>query len=259
MELTVIGSGTAVPAADHAGSGYFVRIGTSRVLLDCGPGVVHNLARFSVPWQELTHLCLTHFHTDHIGDVPALIFALKYGQAPPREDPLIVYGPPGTRRFFKRLAAAFGDYVEDPGFELQFTELKAGKRVALNDVAHISALATPHTDASVAFRIDGPRSSLGYTGDTDQSVDVGSFLQAVDLLIAECSMPDELAMEGHLNPSKLATFARVALPKRLMITHIYPQLPRGDAIEAVRSEGWEGEMMLAEDGMKVQLDPGMHR
>src|SRR5687767_493278 len=161
VELTVVGSGTAVPEGDRAGSCYFVRVGTSRVLLDCGPGVVRNLARFELPWQDITHLCISHFHTDHIGDIAALIFGLKYGQLEPRTQPLTVFGPVGTRKLFRKLAAAFGDYVKEPGFLIAIEELKPGRRLPLNDVAHISVAKTPHTAESIAFRIDGPQSSLG--------------------------------------------------------------------------------------------------
>lgn len=223
------------------------------MLLDCGPGVVHHLARFGLPWTELTHLCISHFHTDHVGDVAALLFALKYGQAEPRTQSLIVYGPPGTKRFFRKLAAAFGDYVRDPGFALDIVELKPGKRIPLNDVAHISAAPTPHTDTSVAFRIDGPQSSFGYTGDTDHHVDVGAFLQTLDLLLTECSLPDELAMDGHLTPSRVAALARVALPRRILLTHLYPQVPRAEVIDLVRKAGWEGEIQLADDGLRVEI------
>ncbi len=253
MELVVVGSGTAAPDAMRVGSGYFLRVGTSRVLLDCGPGVVHHLARFDLPWPELTHLCISHFHTDHVGDVAALIFALKYGQLEPRTQPLTVYGPAGTRKFFRKLAAAFGDYIKEPGFTIDIVELKTSKRVPLNDVAHISAARTPHTDVSIAFRIDGPQSSFGYTGDTDHDVDVGSFLQALDCLVTECSLPDELAMAGHMTPSRVATFARVALPKRILLTHMYPQLPRDQVVDLVRRAGWEGEVLLAEDGLRLEV------
>jgi ribonuclease BN (tRNA processing enzyme) len=253
LDLTVVGSGTAAPDPQRVGSGFFLRVGTSRLLLDCGPGVVHHMARFELPWTELTHLCLTHFHTDHIADVAVLFFALKYGQPEPRTQPLTVFGPTGTKRLFRRLAGAYGDYMKEPGFPVEIIELKAGRRLALNDVAHISATPTPHTEESVAFRIDGPQSSLGYTGDTDQDVDVGSFLQAVDLLITECSMPDELGMNGHLTPARVAAFARVALPRRILVTHIYPQLPRADVIELVQKAGWDGEMVLAEDGLVLNV------
>ena len=242
-----------MPDSERVGSGYFLRVGPSRVLLDCGPGVVHHLARFGLPWTELTHLCISHFHTDHVGDVAALLFALKYGQAEPRTQTLTVYGPPGTKRFFRKLAGAFGDYVRDPGFTLDIVELKPGRRIPLNDVAHISAAPTPHTDSSVAFRIDGPRSSFGYTGDTDHHVDVGAFLQTLDLLLTECSLPDELAMDGHLTPSRVAALARVALPRRILITHMYPQVPRANIIDLVRKAGWEGEIQLADDGLRMEI------
>jgi ribonuclease BN (tRNA processing enzyme) len=253
LELVVVGSGTAVPDAQRVASSYFVRAGTSRVLLDCGPGALHHLARFDLPWPDITHLCLSHFHTDHVGDVAALFFAFKYGQAEPRTLPLTVFGPPGTRRFFRRLAAAFGEYVKDPGFAVDINEELSGRRIALNDVAHIAAAPTPHTDASVAFRIDGPNSSLGYTGDTGHHVDVGAFLQYVDLLVTECSLPDELGMDTHLTPTRVAALARVALPKRILITHMYPQLPRQEVISLVQHAGWDGEMMLAEDGLRLTI------
>lgn len=249
----MVGSGTAAPDPQRVGSGYFLRVGTSRLLLDCGPGVVHHMARFQLPWSEITHLCLTHFHTDHIADVAVLFFALKYGQLEPRTQPLTVFGPIGTRRLLRKLAGAYGEYMKEPGFPVEIIEMKGGRRLALNDVAHISATPTPHTEASVAFRIDGPQSSLGYTGDTDQNVDVGSFLQAVDLLITECSMPDELGMNGHLTPTKVAAFARVALPRRILVSHIYPQLPRAEVIELIQKAGWDGEMVLAEDGLVLDI------
>ena len=253
MELTVVGSGTAAPEPDRAAACYMVHLAPSTILLDCGPGALHSMARFGLPWQHISHLCISHFHTDHVGDVPALLFALKYGQLPPREQPLVVYGPKGLRRFFRKLAAAFGEYIEDPGFPLELVELKPGTRLALNDVAHISAAPTPHTGASVAYRIERAERALGYTGDTGLHVDVGAFLQSLDLLIAECSLPDDLAMDTHLTPARLAALARVALPRRILVTHVYPQLDRRDIIDLVRKQGWDGEMVIAEDGMKIEI------
>src|SRR5438552_11633053 len=39
-----------------------------RLLMDCGAGTIHGLARFGLPWLEITHIVITHFHTDHIGE-----------------------------------------------------------------------------------------------------------------------------------------------------------------------------------------------
>src|SRR5687768_2351360 len=88
MRLTVLGCGTAAPDADRAASGFYLEAGGLAMLMDCGPGVVHHMARFGIDWQHITHLLITHFHNDHIGDVPALFFAWRYGMLPPRTDPL---------------------------------------------------------------------------------------------------------------------------------------------------------------------------
>src|SRR3989441_1989220 len=36
-------------------------------------------------------------HPDHWGELPMLVYALKYTTVPPRTDPLVVLGPPGVR------------------------------------------------------------------------------------------------------------------------------------------------------------------
>ena len=253
MELLVVGSGTASPQADHAGSCYRLSVGPSCVLLDCGPGALHNMVRLGVDWTSITHLCLSHFHTDHTGDVAALFFAWKYGQEQPRTAPLTVFGPKGTKRFLRKLAEAFGDYIKDPGFDVDIVELKKGVRIPLNDVAHISGHETPHTDTSIAFRIDGANKAVGYTGDTGPSVDVGSFLQSLDVLITECSVPDGHAMDGHLTPTRVAALARVALPRKTVLTHLYPRVDRESVIDDVRNAGWEGETVLATDGLRIVI------
>ena len=74
MNLTVIGCGMAVPDAERVCSGYHLATHGVALLFDCGPGVVHRMATLGVAWQEITHLCITHFHNDHTGDVAALFF-----------------------------------------------------------------------------------------------------------------------------------------------------------------------------------------
>src|SRR3990172_11088705 len=120
MQITCVGTGTAVPERDRACSGYWVAAGDARLLVDCGPGVVHSLARLGVSWSDLTHLVLSHFHNDHIGDVPFLFFALHYGVTEPRRTPLMVIGPSGTKQLFGRLGRAFGSHIRRPAFAVHF-------------------------------------------------------------------------------------------------------------------------------------------
>ena len=253
MRLTVAGSGTAAPEADRVCSGYFVDDGLTRVLLDCGPGVVHHLARFDLPWPDLDHVAVTHFHNDHLGDLPMLLFALRWGVERRRTAPLTLWGPVGLNERLGRLADAFGDHVIDPGFPLAVRELDPGAIAPLGPGLELRTARTPHTEESLAFRLAGPDGDLGYTGDTGPSEGVARFLAGCRLLIAECSLPEDASIPTHLSPTSLAAMARIAAPGRLLVTHVYPALDAMDPLRLLREAGWRGASARAVDGLALEL------
>jgi ribonuclease BN (tRNA processing enzyme) len=253
MRLTVIGSGTAAPEADHVCSGFLLEGHGVRALLDCGSGVVHSMARLGTDWQGITHLLITHFHNDHIGDVPMLFFAWKHGMRPARSQPLTVIGPKGTRKLLGRMAKVFGGHLGDPGFELTVRELKPGEEARLNDVVRLRTAKTRHTDESMGYRIEADGRALCYPGDTGPSETVSLFAQGADVLLVECAVPDDEAMEVHLTPSGVAQLARMALPRRLLLTHVYPWLDRAGVPDRVREAGWPGGAEMVADGMVVEI------
>lgn len=253
VQLTCIGTGTAAPEPDRVCSGFLLEGHGLRMLFDCGPGVVHRMARLGVEWQTITHVCLTHFHNDHIGDVPMLFFAWKHGMRPARSAPLHLFGPKGTRRMLVRMAKLFGDHISEPPFDLQITEMSDDDELRLNDVTEIHTRRTRHTDRSIAFRLEIGGRSFCYTGDTGYSEDVAKFVQSADVLLTECSVPDTETMDIHLAPSQLAAIARIALPRRLLVTHVYPQLDRGDVPFLVRDGGWPAEVHVVRDGERIEI------
>ena len=253
MEVTIVGSGTAVPEPERVCSGYWVEAAKTRILLDCGPGTVHRMAGLGLPWGRLDHVLLTHFHNDHTGDLPLLLFALKWGLRERRTAPLVLWAPRGIRDRLGAMAAAFGDHVADPGLPLVVREVGPGERFDAGPV-RVRAASTPHTDVSLAYRLEHGGSTIGYTGDTGPSREVGRFLQGCDLLIAECSLPDEHAMDTHLTPSSLAELANAAAPRRLVVTHVYPVLE--DPVARLREAGWRGDAVRARDGLSLTPDAG---
>ncbi len=261
MRLTLVGSGTAAPEPTRACSAYFVEEGDTRLLMDCGPGAVGSMARLGLDWQGIDHVAISHFHNDHTGDLPALLFALKWGVRQRRSAPLTVLAPRGIQERLRAMEAAFGDHVADPGFPLLVREIGAGDPVVIGRL-EITAAETPHTPESLAFRVrpapaadhgGDEQVGVGYTGDTGPSDDVGRFLAGVDLLLAECSLPDDEAIDIHLTPTRLAALAGVARPRRLVVTHVYPWLGERDVVRLVREAGWTGETVRAEDGRAFEI------
>lgn len=257
MRLTILGSGTLIPDDRRRSAAHLVESGGVRLLLDCGAGTVHGFDRHGVAWREISHLALSHFHLDHVGDVAALIFALKWGVQPPREAPLTVLGPPGLRDFLDRLGATFGDSVADPGFPIHAVE--PGRNGSWEDTAgavRLAAHPTRHTDVSVAWRVETGGGVVGYTGDTGPHPGLGRFFAGVDVLVSECSFPDPPPMDTHLTPRGVAAIAREADPGLLLLTHLYPFLDPAAAPREVRRAGFAGPTRTAWDGTRVEVKDG---
>jgi ribonuclease BN (tRNA processing enzyme) len=252
MRLVTVGTGTVVPDPERASACHWIEHGEARLLVDCGAGALQGLARAGLAWADLGHLIISHFHADHIGEIPSLIFALRHALEMPRRAPLDIWGPAGTGRLFAAWADALGPWLVEPGFDVAIHELRPGYPVDVGGL-EVQVSKTPHTDESLALRFEASGSVLGYTGDTGPSEELGDFFQGVDLLLAECSLPDELVADYHLSPTRLASLATSARVRRLAVTHVYPQLRRLDVPGLIRRAGYSGEIIMVTDGSEIQI------
>src|SRR2546428_3001391 len=114
MELVTVGTGTVAPSATRTSACHWVSRGNLKILLDCGAGALHRLAQFGLPWQQVTHVILSHFHPDHWGELPMLVYALKYTTVPPRRESLVILGPRGVVRLVKTLAQGIREWGAHP-------------------------------------------------------------------------------------------------------------------------------------------------
>src|ERR1700733_2441422 len=94
VAIQVLGSGGPELEDKRASSSYLVwENGQARVLIDAGGGSALRFGESGAQMSQLDVLLFTHFHVDHSGDFPTLIFSSWFGD---RKRPLPIYGPPGN-------------------------------------------------------------------------------------------------------------------------------------------------------------------
>jgi ribonuclease BN (tRNA processing enzyme) len=252
FRVRALGTGTIAFSPARSCSGYFVEGGDVRLLMDCGSGITRRLAEHRIEWQGITHVALTHFHIDHHGDLPTLIFGLRHGMLPARTAPLEVIGPIGTRDLLERVAKAYGEWFLAPGFPLTVHEMEPGAHRDLGGVSIVPFKVT-HTVESVAKSITRGGRRVVYTGDTGVSPELGVWARDCDLLIAECSLPSNMAIAEHLTPEQVGELGMTARPRMLALTHFYPPVERVD-IEAEVRRQYAGPLTLAHDGWAFEIE-----
>jgi ribonuclease BN (tRNA processing enzyme) len=253
MRLTTLGTGTVALVPHRACAGHLVESGDVRLLLDCGSGITRRLAEHRIAWQTITHVALTHFHIDHHGDLPTLIFAWKYGMLPARSATLGIIGPVGIGALLARLAAAYGEWVTAPGFAISVRELTAGETIDLAAGVRLSSHAVPHAPESMAYCVERGARRIVYTGDTGLSEPLAAWAHGCDLLLSECSLPAAMGIPEHLTPEQCGELAAATAPKQLALTHFYPPVEQVDIRAAVQTK-YTGPLVLATDGWSIDIE-----
>jgi len=253
IRLTTVGTGTAAPWPGRVQSGHVIEVGAVRLLMDCGSGIATRLADVGIRWQEITHMAISHFHADHIVDLPTILYAWRYGQLPPRSRALDIIGPAGTVQLLARFAAIFGDALLSLGFPISVRELSPGDGIALGDGVQLRCTKVPHTQESVAYSVEARGRRIVYTGDTGPDDALGAWAAGADVLLAECSLPDAMALPTHLTPSQCGTLGAAANPGLLALTHFYPPVEAVDIRGEVGAR-FKGPVALATDGWSLDLE-----
>lgn len=249
MKLTVLGSGTSVPRPGRGAAGLLLTEEAASLLLDAGPGTLARMADQGVLLEDLDRILVSHLHVDHTADIVAALFALKVPDLR-RPCPLRLHGPPGLAALLDRLTDAWGRWIEAPPCGLEVTEY-AGPAVL--DGWTVAARPVLHGGGAHGLRVTAPSGRiLAYSGDTDECPAVVELARGADLLVLECSHPDDRKVEGHLSPTPCGRLAAEAGASALLLTHFYPGWDPESARSCV-ARHFGGPVLLAADGMRVDV------
>lgn len=248
MELIVLGSGSLVPTLKRGTAGFVVKVSGKTILIDSGSGTLYRLLRAGLTYNDIDIICYTHIHLDHVCDFATILFTCKYG-IPPRERDLLVLGGEGFISFYERLKKVYGDQIQPDRFDVLIEE-KASR-----DFGEFSIKTGPvdHIPESVAFRIESADGkSVVFAGDTDYSTNLINLARNADVLVTECSFPDDRKVAGHLTPSFAGKIAQEANAKMLVLAHLYPPCDEVDIASQCRKT-YNGEIIVAQDQMKIRI------
>lgn len=235
MRVVVLGRSGSFPRPGEACAGYLVETGERAVLVDCGHGVVSRLLQ-RLDVYRLSGLILTHMHPDHVADVPALRLALEWSCFPPE---------PWQGRLPTLAPQEAADYLAQAmraETALRVFDLKPIRPNMAYEFCgfRVRFVRTAHPVETYAVRIEDAAGALAYTADTAYDAGVAELARGAELLLAECTFPDELedrAREvGHLTPRAAGRLAADAGVRCLVLTHLFPTLDLEAAVRSARAQ-----------------------
>lgn len=240
MKVKILGTGTCVPTIQRGSSSYVVVTEHMNILVDVGPCVVRRLLESGYTTRDIDIIILTHFHVDHTADLSTFLFASNYDVIP-RSQELLLIGGEGLHDFYKGLLGIY-PWLLPKSYEIILHELHGGilkKGDVIIATSHLE-----HNNESIGVRIQGDKNVV-FSGDTDYTKNLIELARETDLLIAECSFPEKKA-HGHLNLSMIEKVVEEAKPKRVILSHLYPDWD--DYTGVLHSP-----VLLGADGMEIEI------
>ncbi len=219
MQLTILGSSAAYPRAGGACSGYLVEEGETKLLVDCGTGVLSNLQKVAA-LKDVKHIVISHPHADHCFD----IIPYRYALMRPLNKALRphLYLPPGGREALLTIVSAF----QGPQtFFSDFFRVEQYDPKAILKLGGISIkfASVKHYINSYAMAICCGSKRLVYSADSGMCDELAELAYGADLFLCEATRGDhDDADWGHLAAGEVGALSRRAKVKRLLLTHFWP-------------------------------------
>jgi ribonuclease Z len=219
LRVAICGSSAPLPSPKRAKACVAVIAGGKVYIVDVGPESVENLMQWGVPLSRVDGVFLTHFHSDHIGDLGELNLQTW---AAGRPHPLAVYGGRGV----DQVVGGFGQaYRLDQGYRTAHhgpvlmnpaawplvahtvdlvgppTPAKSRTAIVFDDGAlKVTAIEVDHgpIEPAYAYRFDYKGRSVVITGDTKAHAPLVAASRGADVLVSEAlSRPMIKALEDQ--------------------------------------------------------------
>lgn len=243
-QTKVVLLGTGTPNADplRHGAAAAVVVDGQAYLVDAGPGIVRRAAAAAqkgmraLEMPRLTHLFLTHLHSDHTAGLADLILTPWVLS---RTTPLVIYGPTGTQAMVDHLLAAYAEDIRERseglepanahGYQVQVHEYSAGM-IYEDARVRVDAFRVQHGSwPAYGLRFTSKDRTIVFSGDTRPFPGLAAEYQGCDLLIHEVYSANAFTgrpaewqryhQAVHTSTRELAALANQVQPALLVLVH----------------------------------------
>jgi len=270
-KVVLLGTGTPNADPERSGPATAVVVNGQAYLVDCGPGVVrraaaaHRAGINALAVDKLTHVFITHLHSDHTLGYPDLIFSPWVLE---RTVPLEAYGSPGLAAMTDHILAAYEvdirvrvDGLEPAnmtGYQVNVHEIGPGVIYEDGNV-RVTAFPVRHGsfEHAYGFRFETPDRTVVISGDTAPCASLIEHAKGCDVLVHEVysqagseTRPPEWQRYHrafHTSAVELAEIANQVRPKLLVLTHLLLWGSSPEELVAEIRETYDGEVRYGQD------------
>ena len=247
VSVQILGSGGPAINRERASTSYLLWVGPqAKILVDMGGGAFLRYGQAQAKLADLSLVALSHFHPDHVSDLPALLWLSTFT----RKEPLPIVGPSGNdivpalpvflSRLFDGKDGAFqvlGTTLGGPPPGVGVTGVGGGVRLepSVADVLKteptmvydkdgltVTALGIPHGSIpALAYRVKTRDVTVVFSSDQNgTNPRFIEFARGANVLIMHLAIAAGTSNPIHASPATVGRIAQSAGVGRLILSHI---------------------------------------
>lgn len=236
MKVKLIGTGCIGTIQNSACS-----LVNKKILIDVPNGTCKELERAGEDINAIQTVIITHYHADHMFDLPFMILIKSLKQ----NKKLNVVGPKGIEKKTRELfELAFYEPIEED-MQLNFIEILPGETKYIEDTT-IEAVKVEHVlPNSQGYILTIDNQMCAFTGDTSKCDTVEYMLKKSPILVADCSA--QIGTETHMGLDNITEYAEKYQDKTIVLTHMRePTRAEAEKLE-------NNNIIVPEDGYTIDF------